>query len=271
MGRTVVLLIAYDGTSYSGWQRQKDAPTIQGTLEQQLAVLCGESISLHGAGRTDAGVHAQGMVAHFRTRVNYPLAAFYRGLNSLLPSDIRILEARESPAGFHSRFSALAKTYRYDFYTGEILLPTSRLYLAHYPCSFNYDAVNGCLNMLVGSHDFASFEAVGSRDRTLSTGRGAVRTIFDADCRAKETGPDHWSIYITGDGFLRHMVRNIVGTLWLVAQGKCSSKEFHAILQARDRKSAGPTAPSCGLVLEQVHYESATIPDYDSRHGTIDL
>lgn len=259
MYRNIRLLIAFDGTAYNGWQRQQHVPTIQGALEDKLHILCGEPVKVHGAGRTDSGVHALGMVAHFQTSAAHPLSAFTNGLNSLLPFDIRILEVCEAPMDFHSRFFALAKTYRYDFFTGRLMLPTDRLYQAHLPCSFNLEAVQQCLQTLIGRHNFASFEASGSRDRLHKEGRGATRTIFQTDCKPKDKQLERWSIHITGDGFLRHMVRNLIGTLWFVGQEKISPSEFTGILHARNRCLAGPTAPACGLFLEQIYYDKQAI------------
>ncbi len=260
MERNIRLVIAFDGTAYSGWQRQQNAPTIQGTVEEKLTVLCGHQVHIHGAGRTDAGVHALGMVAHFHTTAMRPLSTFTRGLNSMLPHDIRILDASEVPLDFHSRYQALAKTYRYDFFTGDIMQPTRRLYEAHLPGPFALDSCRKCLPFLMGSHDFASFEGAGSRDPLQKIGRGAVRTIFQTDCRPKAGKPDHWSFSITGDGFLRHMVRNLIGTLRQVGLGKTSPDDFAAILTACDRHLAGPTAPACGLFLEQIYYNRQNIP-----------
>ncbi len=268
MHRNIRLLITFDGTAYNGWQRQPHAPTIQATLENKLHLLCGEPVKVHGAGRTDSGVHALGMVAHFQTTVAHPLSAFTKGLNSMLPADIRILEASEVPVDFHSRYSALAKTYRYDFFTGRLMLPTDRLYQAHFPCTFNLDAVKKCLQHLIGRHDFSSFEASGSRDRTQKKGRGAIRTIFQADCIQKNSESERWSFVITGDGFLRHMVRNLVGTLWLAGEGKLSPAAFNDILQARNRCSAGPTAPACGLFLVHINYDGLAKKSKRGLHNT---
>jgi tRNA pseudouridine38-40 synthase len=173
----------------------------------------------------------------------------------MLPKDIRILEAEEAAPDFHARFSAKGKTYCYDFFTGAIQSPVERLYRTHFPCSFIPDRVQPSLDLLLGTHDFSSFEAVGSRDRTLTTGRGAVRTLFLAQCRADPARPEHFSFRFRGDGFLRHMVRNLVGTLFQVGTGRLSIEQFAAVLTAKDREKAGPTAPACGLFLEQVHYE----------------
>jgi tRNA pseudouridine38-40 synthase len=252
--RNIRLLIAYDGTNFCGWQRQHNGPSIQESLEQQLTRITKSTVEVNGAGRTDAGVHAQGMVAHFFTKVTMPASAFVKALNSMLPKDIRILKAEDAPLDFHARFSAQGKSYRYDFFTGSIQSPIERLYRTHCPCAFVPDRLQASLDMLLGSHDFASFEAVGSRDRNRNDGRGAVRTLFQADCLAAPDRPEYFSLCFTGDGFLRHMVRNLAGTLIWVGSDRLNTEQFRAILEARDRKQAGPTAPACGLFLEQVHY-----------------
>lgn len=255
MPRTIRLLISYDGSQYQGWQRQLNGPTIQGELEKGLAVLCGQHIPVHGAGRTDAGVHALGMTAHFLTSATMPLIAFSKGLNTFLPPDIRVLKADETDGAFHSRFSALAKTYRYDFCTGPVLLPYLRLYMAHFPGPFDLDRLKRACNILVGTHDFSSFERTGSRDRMATSGRGAVRTLFTASCFPKiGYEPGYYSIKLTGDGFLRQMVRIIAGTLVEIGQGKRPPEEMAAILAARNRTRAGLTAPACGLFLEKIYY-----------------
>ncbi len=260
MSRNIKLLIAFDGSNYRGWQRQLNGVTVQGELEKRLSVLCGETISLHGAGRTDAGVHALGMVAHFHTETTIPVVAFFKGLNSMLPHDIRILQAEETHSTFHSRYDALGKTYRYDFFTGAIQLPLSRLYQAHIPGTFDPNRLQTGLEIIVGTHDFSSFERAGSRDTTATHGRGAIRTIFHARCFPQVTCcANCWSIRLTGDGFLRQMVRILAGTLIEIGQGKRSIDELSAILAAKDRTKAGPTAPACGLFLEKIYYQTSAI------------
>ncbi len=253
--RNIRLLITYDGTNFCGWQRQRNGLSIQEALEQRLARITRTAVQVNGAGRTDAGVHAQGMVANFTTGVTMPAPAFVKALNSMLPKDIRILGAEEAAPDFHARFSAKGKTYRYDFFTGAMQSPLERLYRTHFPCSFMPDNVQASLDFLVATHDFASFEAVGSRDRTWTTGRGAVRTLFQAQCLVDPARPEHFSLRFSGDGFLRHMVRNLAGTLIRVGTGRLTPEQFVAILEAQDRKEASPTAPACGLFLEKVHYE----------------
>jgi pseudouridylate synthase I len=255
MCRTIRLLIAYDGSGYHGWQRQRQGkPTIQEELEIRLSALCRQPVVLHGAGRTDAGVHALGMVAHFTTTTAMPLVAFFKGLNALLPKDIRILGAEEALAGFHSRFSALGKTYRYDFCTGPVQMPGNRHCQAHYPGAFVPERLGPALAILIGVHDFSSFERSGSRDKKTENGRGAVRTLTRISCLPTLDRAGHWSIRITGDGFLRQMVRILAGTLIEVGLGKRQAQEVSTILAAKNRTAAGHTAPACGLFLEKIHY-----------------
>jgi len=255
MLRTIRLLIAYDGGNYCGWQRQRQGEaTIQEELEQRLSHLCEEPITLHGAGRTDAGVHALGMVAHFHTRAAIPVVAFFKGLNALLPPDIRILATEEASATFHSRFSALGKTYRYDFFTGAVQCPSTRLHRAHFPGPFDPKRLRTALTQLVGRHDFSSFERSGSRDKTAIDGRGAVRTLYEIRCSPRLGCEDFWSLHVTGDGFLRQMVRILAGTLIEIGHGKRPEEAIAAILAARDRTQAGLTAPACGLFLERLYY-----------------
>jgi tRNA pseudouridine38-40 synthase len=252
--RNIRLVIAYDGTNFCGWQRQQNGPTIQEALEKKLGIITQEAIQVNGAGRTDAGVHALGMVANFTTTATMPAAAFSKALNSMLPKDIRILKAEEVALDFHARFSAQGKRYRYDFFTGVLQFPLERLYRTHFPFFFQPERLQGSLDLLIGTHDFSSFEAVGSRDRTRTTGRGAVRTLHQAQCAIDLSQPEHFSLFFSGDGFLRHMVRNLVGTLLWVGSGRLTTEQFAAILAAKDRKKAAPTAPACGLFLEKVHY-----------------
>jgi len=249
--RTVKLLIAFDGTEYCGWQKQKNGPTIQAEIERALSIICAADIVLHGAGRTDAGVHAFGMTAHFKTASRVTAENFTRGLNALLPPAIRIIEAADAAADFHARFSALGKTYRYRIYTGPVMPPCKRLYAHHFPHPLDLEPMQACLDHVVGTHDFGSFETTGSRDKSNENGRGAVRTIHGAELNQSGEIID---LIFTGDGFLRHMVRNLTGTIIEVGRGKRSVDEFIRILDDKDRNRAGATAPSCGLSLIEVHY-----------------
>ena len=250
--RNIKLLLAFDGTGYAGWQKQKSDKTIQGVIEDKLHIMTGEELRLHGAGRTDAGVHALGMVANFHTEANIPCQGFVKGLNSLLPTDIRVLEACEVDQNFHARRNAKTKTYWYNFINGPVQLPTERLYAAHIPGNLDFEAMQSGLTYLTGTHDFSSFEGTGSRDRELS-GRGAIRSILEAFLETPGTG-DNYRFVITGDGFLRHMVRNIVGTILDVGKGRLPYSDVADILAAKDRSAAGPTAPASGLFLKEVFY-----------------
>ena len=250
--RNIRLLIAYDGTAYAGWQRQAAGlPTIQGVLEEKISLMTKAPVVLHGAGRTDAGVHALGMVANFHTLCFIPCAGFLKGLNCLLPADIRIRQVDEVDADFQARFDAQGKVYAYQFLCAPLILPHQRLYYAHIPFQLDLALMESALASLVGEHDFASFEAAGSRDTSRSGGRGAVRRITTA--RLQRQG-DGWAMLIHGDGFLRHMVRNIAGTVFEVGQGKRSLEEFIETLAAKDRSQAGMTAPAQGLFLVEVIY-----------------
>ncbi|MDA8164869.1 MAG: tRNA pseudouridine(38-40) synthase TruA [Desulfobacteraceae bacterium] len=252
--RNIRLLLAFDGTGYAGWQRQKDLPTVQGVLEEKIAVMTGGPVTLHGAGRTDAGVHALGMVANFATNSAIPCSGFFRGLNSLLPEDIRILNASEAPPDFHARFSATGKCYLYEMTMGEVPLPTERLYRTHLDHTLCLEEVRRCLDLLVGRHDFSSFEATGSRDPANGNGLGAVREIYAAALCHVPGGTEKLQVSISGNGFLRHMVRNIVGTLVEVGQGRRSVESFAHLFEIRDRSAAGPTMPAKGLFLKEVYY-----------------
>jgi len=245
-------VLAFDGTEYAGWQKQKSARTIQGTVEDMLQVMTGENLCLHGAGRTDAGVHALGMVANFKTEAKIPSQGFTKGLNSLLPGDIRILDAAEVDPDFHARRSARAKTYWYNLTNGPVQLPTERLYWAHSFTKLDFGAMEAGLVYVTGTHDFSSFEGSGSRDPEFGE-RGALRTIIKAEIKRMGDG-NYFRFIITGDGFLRHMVRNIVGTMLEVGQGRLPAIEVAEILKAGDRTAAGPTAPARGLFLKEIFY-----------------
>ena len=247
------ITLSFDGTDYSGWQRQKNAVTIQGEIENALSRICNKQITLHGAGRTDAGVHALAMVANFETDSNIPPKAFQKALNSILPFAIRILAMEEMDEEFHSRFSSVSKTYFYNIETAPVQSPIDRLYAVHIPQKLSLDTVERCLEILTGTHDFASFEASGSRDKSITTGRGSMRTLHKVI--VQKTGKTTYQFEFSGDGFLRHMVRNIVGTLLDVGKGRTTVTEFKAILAAKDRASAGVTAPAHGLFLKQIYYK----------------
>ncbi|MFU8818698.1 MAG: tRNA pseudouridine(38-40) synthase TruA [Desulfurivibrio sp.] len=270
MADNVKLTIAYDGAAYAGWQRQRNRPTIQEFLEEALGRMLGHRVVVHGAGRTDAGVHALGMVANFQPARSLPLTAYRRGLNSMLPPDIRILAAEAAEPDFHARFSARGKAYLYHFTTAAVMPPCRRLYCAHFPGSFAGEMVRAALPQLLGEHDFSAFEATGSRSRAAAgeaeRGRGAVRCLSRLSLHREQAdwlpGPaaagdspgETYRLVVAGDGFLRHMVRNIVGTLVEVGRGRRPPDSLGELLATGERSLAGPTAPACGLTLWQVYY-----------------
>jgi tRNA pseudouridine38-40 synthase len=250
--RNIKLTIAFDGTDYGGWQKQKNTITIQGEIENRLRIITNNPVSLHGAGRTDAGVHALAMIANFHTESVIPCPVLVRGLNGLLPRSIRITNACEETLDFHARFSAKAKTYTYSLFTGQVQPPMQRLYSVHLPHLLQETSIQHCLKKITGTHDFASFEASGSRDIKAASIRGSIRTLFEATFT--QIAPEMYGFQFTADGFLRHMVRNLVGTLLETGKGRRSVLEFEETLQAKMRSMAGPTAPAHGLVLEKIFY-----------------
>jgi tRNA pseudouridine38-40 synthase len=252
--RNIMLKLAYDGTGYAGWQRQKDQATIQETLEERLSQITNGAVALHGAGRTDAGVHALGMTASFETESEIPTDGLLKGLNSMLPEDIRVLAVEDRDPQFHARISAVGKLYVYQLLVGGICLPTERLYSYHIRHDLDIEPMRDCLAYLVGEHDFGCFEASGSRDPEYTGGRGAVRRISRAELIAGNGLPLPIRIEIAGDGFLRHMVRNIVGTIIEVGSGRMDFADLCSIIEGKDRDAAGPTAPARGLFLKEVFY-----------------
>lgn len=252
--RIIKLTISYDGTNYSGWQKQRNVKTVQGEIERCLCTMTTEEISLHGAGRTDAGVHALAMTAHFTSLSRLSCRALLAGLNSMLPFDIRILSVIEAAPDFHARFSATGKKYRYTIYNGAIQSPMDRLYAHHVKTRLDRTAMRQCLPPLIGTHDFSSFENTGTRDKSVTTGRGAVRTIHSADLL--EEAKDKIILEFAGDGFLKNMVRNLAGTIIDAGKGKITAKDVVEIVQAKDRTKARETAPAHGLSLVEVFYDS---------------
>jgi len=247
------LTIEYDGTAYHGWQRQKNARTIQETIESAIAIMVKAPVRLIGSGRTDAGVHALGQVANFQCRTEIPPKAFVAGLNSLLPDDIVIRSCEAVDKRFHSQYGAKLKTYRYSILNRPMPSAICRQYAWFIPRPLDTDAMQEAANHLTGTHDFTSFEASGSPRSH------AYRTIYDA--RIFSQPEAIICIEVSADGFLRFMVRNIVGTLADVGIGKISQEEFKQILLSRDRNLASATAPAHGLFLIRVAYaEDAVAP-----------
>jgi tRNA pseudouridine38-40 synthase len=244
--RTIKLIIEYDGSNYLGWQIQPNGETIQGVIQDCLKRLTGESLHVMSSGRTDSGVHALGQVAHFRTESRMDANAFQRALNSLLPEDIVIRRAEEVQADFHARRSAKSKVYEYRILNRATPPAIDRQYVWHVPQKLNLDDMKKATHNLMGEHDFSAFRSVGS------SARSSVRNILRADW--KRGKGELLRFEIEASGFLKQMVRAIVGTLVEVGRGKISAQEFKRILDSKDRKEAGPTAPARGLFLKEVKY-----------------
>jgi len=240
------LVIEYDGTAYHGWQRQAADRSIQVEIEKALAVMTRREISLAASGRTDAGVHALGQVAHFACETQITAAEFQKGLNSLLPSDIVILSCEEVAAAFHARYDALRKTYRYRILNRPVPSAVDNRFAWHLRQKLDFNAMRAAATHVVGEHDFKAFEGTGSPQSST------VRTIFRA--AFSRENKDHLIFEIEGDGFLRYMVRNIVGTLVDVGRGKLTPGDFKTVLESKNREQAGATAPPQGLFLVSVAY-----------------
>jgi tRNA pseudouridine38-40 synthase len=250
------LTISYDGTDFHGWQIQAPGkPTIQGEIVSVLRQITQESTLLHGAGRTDAGVHALGQVASFRTQSALSAQEFQRALNALLPQTIRIVGAEEVGPDFHARWSALGKTYRYRLYRGKVVPPMVSRYVLHYPFPLDEDAMRKAASRFVGPHDFASFAAsTGSEDDDKE--RSTVREIYSSELARSEDGEE--LVYtVRGRSFLRYMVRKMVGTLLDVGRGKLTPEDINRLYELRDRSKSGPTVPPQGLCMVSVEHEEA--------------
>jgi len=243
--RTIKLTIEYDGTNYAGWQVQPNGLAIQQVMEEALARILGAPTRLHSSGRTDAGVHARGMVAAFGTDCEIPVRAFCEGLNALLPPDIAVREAVEVPSGFHPRFDAVGKHYRYTIHNGKRRSPLSRLYAWHLRRALDVAAMREAAAYFVGEHDFAAFRTAGCAARTT------VRRIDAVDVTAEG---ELVRIDVKGSGFLRNMVRIMVGTLVGIGEGKHPPEVVAAVLAGAGSVSAGATAPPHGLCLMEVYY-----------------
>ena len=243
--RNVKLIIEYDGTNYAGWQSQKNAPTIQDTLEASLSNILNFKVRLIGSGRTDSGVHALGQVANFKTDSNLALSSLLRGTNSLLPPDILIKRIEEGDSDFHARFSAKRRTYEYRVWNGSMLSVFHRNYSWWIRKNLEIELMQNSALHLIGRHDFSSFR--GANHEEVSPEREVMKVGF------RQEGSE-LVFFIQANAFLRHMVRNIVGTLVEVGKKRISPDVFVNILAARDRRQAGITAPARGLFLKSVCY-----------------
>jgi tRNA pseudouridine38-40 synthase len=246
--RNLKFTIQYDGTDYVGWQRQPNGVSIQELIEDALAPIEGGAVTLHGAGRTDAGVHALGQVASATLSSQLAPETLARALNAVLPPAVRILAADEMPSSFHARFSAKTKAYEYRIVNAPVVSPFRYRYAWHIPYTLHVEAMQRGVIPLRGRHDFAAFQGAGSSVASTE------RTILSFDI-IEDWGADGSLVMrVTGDGFLRHMVRNMVGTLVEVGAGRREAADVKAILDSRDRSRAGSTAPPHGLFLTEVTY-----------------
>jgi len=246
MTRNIKMILEYDGTRYHGWQRQANGLTVQEVLEEGISTITQEDIRVIGSGRTDAGVHALGQVAHFRTNSNIHTRGLLQGINSLLPWDIVVKELAETDASFHARYDVKSKIYLYQIYLGTVRPALCRQYAWFIHDTLDLERMKEAAQLLLGTSNFASFCAANCDIRNH------VRTVMAVDMAMDNSGMAKF--FIEADGFLKYMVRNIVGTLVDVGRGKLSGAELMNIVEARDRRRAGHTAPAHGLFLKEVKY-----------------
>ena len=253
--RRIKLVVGYRGTRYHGWQIQPNVITVQGTLEAALGQIANEPVRVHASGRTDTGVHAVGQVVHFDTTSPIATASLLRGLNSMLPADIVVKHARHVPSDFHARYSAQRKTYAYVVHNHPLRPAFHMAYVWHVPQRLHLAAMQAAAQVLVGRHDFSAFRAANCAAQSpvrsltrLTVERRGQRILF----------------LLTADGFLQHMVRNILGTLIPIGRGQIDAEATPGILQSRQRKMAGATAPPQGLYLVRVMYPSFRLPSLSS-------
>lgn len=257
--RTLKLILAYDGTRFVGWQRQAQGTSIQGLLEEALARLEGAPVTVHGAGRTDAGVHALGQVASIRVACAHDTGTLQRALNAQLPEDVRVTGVEEMASDFHARFGARSKTYRYLIRHARTANPFERAYAWHLSDPLDLAAMREAAGVLVGTHDFAAFRSAGTDvSTTLRTvTHSTLMVVPDAGLLVpmeSEPASCLLAYEVAGNGFLRHMVRAIVGTLVDVGLGRRTPGEVRALLTDASRSDAGATAPAQGLFLVRVDY-----------------
>ena len=247
--RRIRITIAYDGTDFHGWQVQPELPTIQGALEKIVGEIEGEPVHVAGSGRTDAGVHALAQVAAFSLRNPIPEYNLKKAINRLLPAGVRVLSVAETHSEFHPRYDAVAKTYEYRIHRGEILLPFEWRYAHHFPYPLDEQAFVDSAPLFEGEHDFTAFAASDDSDEQ---GKSKVRTIFSS--RARRTG-ERLIYEVRGSGFLKHMVRNMVGALLEAGKGNLSAQDLRALVEGKKGERArAATAPSKGLFLVGVEY-----------------
>lgn len=246
--RRILLVVAYDGTNYHGWQLQPESITIEGILNETLSSLFQEEIQVIGASRTDAGVHAYGNVAVFDTTARIPAEKIPYALNRKLPEDIRIQRAVQVAEDFHPRRCESRKTYEYRILNTKFQIPQKRLYSHWTYYDLDVERMQQAAEYLIGEHDFKSFCSVNTQAEST------VRTIYELNVYRKEGSPEEIVIRVTGNGFLYNMVRIIAGTLIEVGRGRLEPEDVMRMLEAKDRQSGGPTAPARGLTLVEYHF-----------------
>lgn len=244
--RNIRLTIQFDGSDFCGWQLQDDVRTVQGVLGEAIREITGTSVTLHSSSRTDSGVHALAMPVGFRVESNLPIRAFQRGLNSLLPQDVKVVSAEEAAPDFHARYSPSIKSYRYRILNHHAALPLERHHSWHVPQPLDLEAMGVAAESLRGHHDFSSYRSL------HCDAPSPVRTVDRVDVDSPE--PHLVTLHVRAKGFLRNMVRIIAGTLVQVGLGRCPASWVEEVLKARDRTRAGPTAPPQGLFLLSVEY-----------------
>jgi tRNA pseudouridine38-40 synthase len=254
--RNIKLIIAYDGSDFHGWQAQPGVPTIQGALHDAARKIAQEKITVHGASRTDTGVHALGQVAHFKTQSALSAGEFQRALNALLPPAIRIVSAEEVGHDFHARWLAQGKTYRYRIYRGRVLPPFEYRRMLHYPWPLDEDAMAAAARQFEGEHDFSSF-AASSGSEEDDRDRNMIRVIYSSEI-VREPDREEIAYVVRGQSFLRYMVRKIVGTLLEVGKGRLAPADIPLLFEARDRSRSGPTVPPEGLYLVSLEHPDPT-------------
>ena len=248
--RNLKLTLQYDGTNYIGWQRQPSGTSIQALLEDALAPIEGTAVTVHGAGRTDAGAHALAQVASVNMEASLDTQTLGRALNAALPEDVRVIGVEEMPADFHARFSATGKTYEYRIVNAGFVDAFLFRYVWHVPQKLNVEAMGAAAALLVGAHDFAAYQ--GNPEGSIVN--ATVRCVESIEWEGGDAYNEPLVMRITGDGFLRHMVRNIAGTLVEVGVGRWDHRRPGEVLASGNRTLAGPTAPARGLFLVGVRY-----------------
>ena len=260
----IALWIEYDGTAYVGWQRQPNGVSIQQRLEEVLSEVCGESVSLQSSGRTDAGVHAREMVAHFQVAKPLPLGAYQHGVNRLLPRDIVVRQVRRVADSFHARYSARRKWYRYSLYLSPLRSPLRERFHWHLKRPLDIYQMREAARFFVGEHDFSAFRASGCSARSTRRRIDSIDLLEEGECL---------HIDVRGSGFLRHMVRIMVGTLVQVGQGKRPPDDIRLLLEQGEADHIRLSAPAQGLCLMQVEYpmELLSVDENEGGEGEKDL